>query len=277
LATSLQFSIITPSFNQASYIEANILSVLHQDYPNIEHIIIDGGSNDDTIKILKKYPHLKWRSEPDSGQSNALNKGFSFATGEIIGWLNSDDTYRQNVLKKVNEVFSDQNVMIVYGDGYEIDEKGNEIRPMFSRGMTVEDFIKYWTWAYEYVQPSFFFRRQVFQEVGYLDESLNYVMDHEFFLRLLLKYNFQHLPHALSNLRLHNESKTGKGIQNVISPWIWELHHVSLKYWGHPWQLRYYKYCFSFIGALFLSFFKNVFFMRGSKTRHALKRFLDLP
>ncbi len=89
----LKLSVVTVSLNQAAYIEANIRSVLAQAYPGVEHIVVDGGSTDGTLDILKRYPHLRWISEPDTGQSNALNKGIAMATGEIVGWLNSDDTY----------------------------------------------------------------------------------------------------------------------------------------------------------------------------------------
>ncbi len=99
-------SIITPSFNQAQFIEQTIKSVQNQDYKNIEHIIIDGGSTDGTIDILKKYSGIKWISEKDNGQSDAINKGFSTANGEILAWLNSDDYYDENIITKVVEYFS---------------------------------------------------------------------------------------------------------------------------------------------------------------------------
>ncbi|MFI5251109.1 MAG: glycosyltransferase family 2 protein [Bacteroidota bacterium] len=269
---SPRFSIISPSYNQASFIEANIQSVMNQDFSDVEHIIIDGGSTDGTIDILKKYPHLRWVSEPDNGQAHALNKGFKMAKGEIVGWVNSDDMYRPNIFKKVNDAFSDPHVMVVYGDGYEIDAGGRETKPMLTRGMTYENLVKYWTWSCEYVQPSFFYRRQVFQEVGYLDESLQYVMDQEYFIRLTHRYTLQYIPYALSNLRLYESSKTGKGMHHVISPWIWELHRVSVRHWGKPVGAEYLGYLFSFIAALIGSFFKNLFFVRGSKSRTALSQ-----
>ena len=107
-------SIITPSFNQGKFIEQTILSVLNQHYPNFEHIIIDGGSTDGSIEILKKYPHLIWKSEKDRGQSEALNKGFEVAKGEIIGWLNSDDVYLDDTLFKVTGYLKDKNIDGIY-------------------------------------------------------------------------------------------------------------------------------------------------------------------
>ena len=121
-------SIVTPSLNQGAYIEENIKSVLEQKYPHFEHIIIDGSSTDGTIDILMKYGHVKWVSEKDNGQSEAINKGFKMAKGEIIGWLNSDDCYEPNTLFTViQELNSAEHKYVVFGDCYAIDEKGNRI------------------------------------------------------------------------------------------------------------------------------------------------------
>ncbi len=107
-----KISIVTPSYNSAEFIEDCIQSVLKQNYPNFEHIIIDGGSTDGTVEILKKYPHLKWISEPDEGQSDALNKGFKKAEGDIIGWLNSDDVYLPGTFNKVADILSNDKIDI---------------------------------------------------------------------------------------------------------------------------------------------------------------------
>ena len=101
----MKISIITPSFNQARFIEQTILSVLRQDYPCVEHIVVDGGSTDGTIDIMRRYPHLIWSSEADNGQADALNKGLSKATGDIIGWINSDDYYADNIFAEVEGSF----------------------------------------------------------------------------------------------------------------------------------------------------------------------------
>jgi glycosyltransferase involved in cell wall biosynthesis len=117
-------SIITPSFNQAGFIERTIQSVLSQDYPNIEYLVIDGGSNDETLEVLKKYEgRLQWISEKDSGQSEAINKGYRMATGEILTWLNSDDTLLPGAVSKAVAYFDEHpDVMMIYGEGYIIDE-----------------------------------------------------------------------------------------------------------------------------------------------------------
>jgi len=270
-----KFSIVTPSMNQAQFLEGTIRSVLGQQYPNVEHIIIDGGSTDATLDILKKYPHLRWVSEPDRGQSHALNKGFKMATGEIIGWLNADDTYCPNTFTLVASAFERPGVMVVYGDGNEIDEQGRIQRVRKSRGISSDSFIKYWKWKYEYTQPALFFRKRVFDVVGFLDERLYYVMDHEFFLRLSLQYELQYIPAVLASFRLHGTSKTGQVYKKILPDSVWELHRVSRRYWGSFTRLKYYEYLFSFCGGILLSLVKNILFVRGSKSRGALSRLLD--
>ncbi|MBI4546951.1 MAG: glycosyltransferase [Ignavibacteriae bacterium] len=272
--TDPKISVVTPSFNQARFIEENIRSVLAQSYPNCEHIIIDGGSSDGTLEILKKYPHLTWISEPDRGQSHALNKGFRMATGEIIGWLNADDTYCENVFHVVANHFAKPEIMVVCGDGFDIDEYGKRLRSRISRGISTKDFIKYWWWKYEYTQPAIFFRKKVFDEIGFLDEGLHYAMDHDFFIRLSLKCTFHHIPLPLANFRLYTTSKTGQVYQKALPGSIWELHRVSKRYWGNPTQAKYYGYFFSFLGGLLFSLSKNLFFVPGSKSRMVVKRLL---
>ena len=267
-----KISIITPSFNQARFIEANIQSVLLQQYPNIEHIIIDGGSTDGTIEILQKYSHLHWIPEKDNGQSHALNKGFKMATGDIVGWLNSDDTYCPNIFQIIAEKYDAENVKVIYGDGYEIDEDGKVTRPLYSRGVSPEILVKYWKWKYEFIQPAFFFSREVFNEVGFLDENLFYTMDYDYFIRLGKHYEIHYLPKPLANYRLHAGSKTGKNFLKFIPDYIWEMQKVSHRYWGKPYRIIYYGYLFSFIGALFYSLVKNMFFSPTSKSRNLLKR-----
>ena len=112
----MKLSILTPSYNQGDFIEKNINSVMNQDWDDIEHIILDGGSTDNTLSILKKYPHLKWVSEPDEGQADALNKGLQMASGDIVGWINSDDYYEANIFREVITIFENEPVKWVIGN-----------------------------------------------------------------------------------------------------------------------------------------------------------------
>jgi len=200
-------SIVTPSYNQGRFIEDTILSVKNQDYPNIEHIIVDGGSTDNTLDILKKYEgtyNMRWISEPDEGQSDAVNKGFRMAKGEIIGWLNSDDVYfTRDVISYVVEEFKKHpNLSVVYGDVVFIDKTN-----------TIFKVIKMYEWNYNRLlrglsisQPATFFHRQIICE-NKLDDNLHYAMDFEFWLRLGKKYKFIHVNKILAGNRIHKERK----------------------------------------------------------------------
>lgn len=266
----IKFSIVTPSFNQASYIEQTIRSVLDQQYPSVEHIVVDGGSTDGTLAILRRYPHIRWISEPDRGQSHAINKGFAMATGEIVGWLNSYDTYIPDSLAIASRGFEDPMVMVVCGDGFEIDEAGTILKPLFSSNATPEALIMFWKWKYQFVQPTFFFRRAVLTEVGDLDEELYYAMDVDFIIRLGQRYPFLYLREPIANLRLHQSSKTGRNISKFLPGYIREMQKVSHRFWGSPMSLQYARYAGSFIFAIALSVVKNVFFLPGSKSRNYL-------
>lgn len=268
------FSVITPSFNQTRFIEQNIRSVLDQNRADVEHIIIDGGSTDGTLDVLKKYSHLKWISEPDRGQSHALNKGFKMAGGEIIGWLNSDDYYCPRILSAIAEKFYDKNTMAVCGDGYEVNERGEMMRPLSSRRMQPNDLIRYWKWRYEFVQPALFFRKSALEAIGYLDENLNYAMDYDFLIRLGRHCQIHYIPQPFANLRMYPESKTGQNVAKVIPSYIREMHKVSRRYWGSPLQLNYYSYAASFTAAIMFSILKNIFFSSASKSRQAVKRLI---
>lgn len=262
-----KISVVTPSFNQARYIESNIASVLAQGYPSVEHLVIDGGSTDGTLDVLRRHGHLVWSSGPDGGQSDALNRGFRKASGEIVGWLNSDDTYCPGVFREVAALFDDPEVMFVHGDGYEIDGEGKVLRPMISKGVSFEGLVRFWRWEYEFVQPAFFFRRSVFEKVGYLDESLFYTMDYDFFIRLCRAFEPRHLAKPLASLRLHDASKTGRVYRRWLPPYIREMLRVSRRYWGPPASARWISNAASFGGALCRSVVKNILFLPGSKSR----------
>jgi GT2 family glycosyltransferase/glycosyltransferase involved in cell wall biosynthesis/predicted O-methyltransferase YrrM/SAM-dependent methyltransferase len=212
LADQPRISIITASYNQAQFIEQTIQSVLNQNYANFEHIIIDGDSTDGTLEILKRYPHLKWVSEKDSGQSEAINKGFHLATGDIIAWLNSDDLYLDNAFKTVVQAFHDKScAKVVMGDVIVFLDGSQETRrESKNRTMGFDDIIRYW-WDGMPPQSSVFFRAEVLKKCGLLDEGLHFAMDFDLWLRTARHETFQHIPHALSAYRFHPDSKSGTG------------------------------------------------------------------
>ncbi|NWF98010.1 MAG: glycosyltransferase [Nitrospirae bacterium] len=205
-----RFSVVTPSYNQGQYIEKTILSVLEQEYPDFEHIIIDGGSTDNTLDILKKYPHLKWLSEKDEGQSDALNKGFRMADGDIIAWINSDDWYEPEAFVSVAEWFSknpDKN--IVMGDCNLIDQNGKIFYTAENYERGFEEMSRFWITGSIPTQPAIFFRRKLLDEYGYLDKSLKYAMDYDLWIRFSKNNRFYHIEKIVANYLFHENSKGG--------------------------------------------------------------------
>lgn len=202
-------SIVTPSFNQARFIEATIRSVLEQDHPNIEYIIMDGGSLDGSVDIIKKYEQKlsHWVSEPDDGQTDALNKGFEKANGDIFAWINSDDTYEPGVFKEVVDFFEkNPDVGLVYGDANFIDVSGNKIGT-FPSAQT--NFAKLRTGYVHIPQQSAFFRAELWRKVGPLDPDFFFAMDYDLWVRLAKVTKIVHLPGKVwANFRLHTNAKT---------------------------------------------------------------------
>lgn len=200
-------SIITPSFNQGRFIEETIRSILTQDYPNIEYIVIDGGSTDNTLEILKKYSDkIIWKSELDSGQVQAINKGLKMATGEILAWQNADDTYLPYTISTVVDFFQKSpDVGMVYGYFNYIDENGNFLLTKKVIDFNYRQFV---CGRFTPNQPTVFFRRSVLEGVGYLNQEFNYSMDREFYCRIGKKFKIAKIPKVLGNFRLHSQSKT---------------------------------------------------------------------
>jgi glycosyltransferase involved in cell wall biosynthesis len=209
-----KISIITPSFNQGQFIEETIQSVLNQDHPDLEYIVIDGGSTDNTLDILRKYnDSILWMSEPDRGQVDAINKGLRRATGEIVAFLNSDDLYEPGALWAVSEYAVDHpEAMLITGQCRNIDEKGEETR----KAITL--YKNFWLGLRSYrvllvlnyiSQPATFWRYAVTEQIGYLDESLHYTMDYDYWLRIGCKYPIHYLHRNLACFRIHSSSKSG--------------------------------------------------------------------
>lgn len=203
-----KISIVTPSYNQAKFIEIAIQSVINQNYPNFEHIIFDNCSTDGTIDILKKYPHLIWTSEPDYGQSDALNKGFKKAVGEVIGWLNSDDSYLPNCFYSIVKILKESPESdVIYGDYRWVDKNGDLIKLRREIGFNLFMF-KYLHFTY-IPSSAIFFKNKIFKEGNFLNSAYHLSMDYELFLRIALKgYRFTHVKSFLADFRWHPESKS---------------------------------------------------------------------
>ena len=206
-----KISIVTPSYNQGKYIEQTILSVINQNYPNLEYIIIDGGSTDETVDIIKKYEqHITyWVSEKDNGQSHAINKGIEKCTGQIFNWLNSDDWYEPNVLFNIaNEFMNDTSLEFVSGfENHVYENGGTTLYNGTYLNKTIEQTIE----TCEVAQPSTFFKLDSIKTIGGVSNDLHYVMDGHMWIRLLLIKGFNHfkkIDKTLVNFRYHESSKS---------------------------------------------------------------------
>lgn len=218
-----KISIITPSFNQGRFIEQTIRSVLLQNYPNLEYIIIDGGSTDETLDVISKYsPWIThWTSEKDNGQADALNKGFRMATGDIFAWINSDDYYERDALFTVARRFKQKPFDFFCGTSKMIAEDGHLIQELYTEKIDSRTLLNYWKPHFCPPQPSLFFQKNVFIELGELNVDLRYAMDYDFWLRGSSKFRFETQRVNLSYYRIHNDSKTGSGIgfRKFIPEW----------------------------------------------------------
>jgi glycosyltransferase involved in cell wall biosynthesis len=203
---------VTPSYNQGKYLEKTILSVLDQDYPNLEHIVIDGGSTDESVEIIKKYQkHLKyWVSEPDRGQSHALNKGFGYATGDLFTWLNSDDYYMPGTLHKIARVAAAHPEAGVFvGTGQIVDSAGKRWYYKKPQNQIDLESLRNWMNQENFMQPSCFFRKDAWKKAGPLDEKLHIAFDLDLWLRMAEKdCKFVSIQDLLSTALRHDGAKT---------------------------------------------------------------------
>ena len=205
-----KISIVTPSFEQGQFIEDTIQSVLDQNYPDLEYIVIDGGSNDNSVNVIRKYEKYLsyWVSEKDRGQSHAINKGFSRATGDVFGWLNSDDRLEAGALDLVARAaieYPDAGAFV--GHGRKVDISGNTTYYKKPDGLTFERFCG-WMDGGNFMQPSCFFRRSAWEEAGPLDEDIHIAMDVDLWLRMVRKVKFQSIDALLSSATDHRDAKT---------------------------------------------------------------------
>jgi GT2 family glycosyltransferase len=199
-------SIVTPSFNQAQFLEQTIQSVLGQDTPRLEYIIVDGGSTDGSADIIKKYAHRLawWVSEPDTGQAEAINKGLARARGEIVAWLNSDDFYLPGALTEAVRAFQEHpQAGLVYGDVLAVDETGRTLNLLRYGNWNLADLM-----AFRIIgQPSVFLRRAALKQAGPLDPSYHYLLDHHLWLRVAQSAGMIYLPKTLAAARYHLAAK----------------------------------------------------------------------
>jgi glycosyltransferase involved in cell wall biosynthesis len=217
-----RLSVITPSFNQAAYLGQTIQSVLSQDYPDIEYIIVDGGSRDGSVDIIQQYADRLawWVSEPDAGQANAINKGFWRATGEFIAWVNSDDFYLPGaVIKAVQALQAHPEAAFVYGNMVAVDGQGEAINLLRYRQCQVEDLLQFYILG----QPAVFFRRSVLEQAGYLDEQYHYMLDHHLWIRMASLAPIVFIDQFLAAARYHS------GAKNIAQPegFTREAYHLA--------------------------------------------------
>ncbi len=199
-------SIITPSFNQARYLEQTIQSVLGQNYARLEYLLVDGASTDGSLEIIHKYSDKFkwWVSEPDAGQAEAINKGLRRAQGAYVAWLNSDDLYLPGAIERAVSVFEQlPGTGLVFGDVLAIDQNGQTTNQLRYGNWTLPDLM-----AFRVIgQPSVFMRRSVLEQVGHLNPSYHYLLDHQLWLRMAQLAEIHYIPETLSAARFHAESK----------------------------------------------------------------------
>jgi len=199
-------SIVTPSYNQAAYLEQTITSVLAQNYPRLEYLVVDGDSTDGSVDIIKKYADKLafWVSEKDSGQAEAINKGLSRANGEIVAWLNSDDCYLPGAVSAAVKAFeANPDALLVYGDMLAVDKHGKTINLFKYRQLTLEDLL-----CFEIIgQPAVFMRRSALERAGLLDQTYHFLLDHHLWLRIALLGRVLHVDETWSAARYHPEAK----------------------------------------------------------------------
>lgn len=199
-------SIITPSYNQAGFLEQTIRSVLGQNYPDLEYFIIDGGSTDGSVEVIQKYAGQLtwWVSEPDRGQAEAINKGFRKASGDIIAWLNSDDVYAPGAVRKAAEYLStNPQIGLVYGNAVSFDQDGRPLNDLEFENWGLEGLA-----AFNIIcQPAVFFRRELLETTGYLDENYHMLLDHHLWLRIARITRIHHVPEVWAFARHHPGAK----------------------------------------------------------------------
>ncbi|MBS3759146.1 MAG: glycosyltransferase [Desulfobacterales bacterium] len=275
-------SIITPSFQKGRFIERTIQSVLDQAAAGMEYVVVDGGSTDQTVEVLKRYDsRIRWLSEKDDGQADAVNKGIRMTRGEIIGWLNADDIYYPGAISTVLAYFKKHpEVDIVYGDADHIDEDDQVLEPYYT-----ED------WDYERLkdicficQPAVFFRRRLVERIGLLDRNLQYCMDYEYWLRAGRTTDFVRLNQKLAGSRMYDDNKTlgerlpvhkeinrmfKQRFRRIPDKWLFAYAHVFTEEMGFDRTIH--RENIKFILVLVCALFGSCMRWRQPISMHALK------
>ncbi|MCA1816152.1 MAG: glycosyltransferase [Acidobacteria bacterium] len=268
----LRVSVVTPSYNQGRFLEQTVRSVLLQGYPNLEYIVVDGGSTDESVRVIKKYEKFlaHWESGRDRGQSHAINKGFARSTGEIMCWLNSDDYFLPGALRAVAEALADGagadavvgHCVQVYADGRAPVEGKGEFE-------SLTRLLEFWK-GYRMHQPSIFWRRKVFERVGYLDESLHLTMDFDYWARAARHFPFANVDRALSCATYHDDAKTGDGFARYRR----ELRRTAARYFPPAYTPAHWRLRASMIKHLDLlplaARLRNSFAYRAGRARRLL-------
>jgi glycosyltransferase involved in cell wall biosynthesis len=258
-APQQRISVVTPSLDQGAFLDQTIASVLKQGYDNLEYIVIDGGSKDNSVEIIRKYADrlAYWASEPDEGQTQAINKGLRRITGDVWAFLASDDTYEPGALQTVANAFTDPDVDVVYGNCHYINTHGIVTRTKRAGPFDRKHLLRnncIW-------QPSVFLRRNVLERYGYLDETLRYSMDYEYWIRISGGIRARYVDAVLSNYRLHFESKSMRSVVEMSK----EAMDVKHKY-GVGWSADA-RYLWFWLAGARLYHFRRLLFDRIASMR----------
>jgi len=262
-------TVVTPSYNQGEFLEETLVSVLSQEGDFfLDYLVIDGASTDSSLEILRRYADLlercewpvhcrnirfRWLSEPDKGQTDALQKGFAMAEGDVFAWLNSDDTYQTGALQSVAKFFNDNpDSGLFYGGAEYCDAVGQLIGRYPTEAFDFEKL----AWFNFFCQPATFFRKEVFVESGGLDPTLHFAMDYDLFVRLAKSYKVSYEPRSFATYRLHEEAKTM--CNSVLYKNHEEALHVALKHFGWAPLNRVYGSCHYYCSDKFPKFLGRI-------------------
>ena len=233
-------SVVTPSFNAAAYLEDAILSVKRQERVEVEHIVVDGASADETVRLLQRQTHVRWISEPDRGQSDAINKGFLMATGDLVGWLNADDDYLPGALEAIARAAGEHpEADVIHGDCIFVDPSGRIVRSKVEHDFDPQVLLYFGCYI---PSTSTFFRRRLIEQGLLLDCDYRVAMDFEFFVRLArLGCRFQYVPQFIAAFRWHQDNVSLRNVQRRTEERR-EVQRAATGYERPAWQLETLRY-----------------------------------